>query len=164
MQNKNTPKHLKIWRGLYVREGNSIKEAPKEDIALAKTYPMSNDKGEWLDQIRITILSEKTNYSIGEEIRIVHVVESVKEGYELYIMGPKTIYAEYVNGKLVTKQIPNNWSDPLIPLIYDGEIEISPAVDYNYEITSYHFKNPGEYEIQWAPGKLKSNVIRINVK
>ena len=39
----------------------------------------------------------------------------------------------------------------------------SPAVDYNYDITSHVFDEPGIHEIQWVLGPWASNVLKIEV-
>lgn len=157
------PSHLKRWGGLYIRKGNQIVEAPQEDVKLAKTYPTYANKGAWRDDIRITVMTQKSVYKPGEEIKVIHIVEAVKTGYELYIMGPKEIYGEYINNVLVTTAIPKDRDDPLIPLLYDGAVLPCPAVDYNYEITTYTFSKPGVYNIQWKLGELVSNLHKIRV-
>ena len=54
-------------------------------------------------------------------------------------------------------------SDPFSPQEYDGRVLDSPATDFNFEITTYSFAQPGSYEISWRPGKWSSNVLKINV-
>jgi hypothetical protein len=51
----------------------------------------------------------------------------------------------------------------LEPATYNGLTVPSPAVDYNYEITSYRFDAVGEHRIQWRLGALRSNVLTIEV-
>ena len=165
MQEKNEiPEHLKVWRGLSVLKEDRFVDAPEEDINLAKSYPLYKEKGEWIDDTRLTIITSKTSYKIDEEIRVVHVVESIKSDYELYIMGPKIISGESVNGNLTTPAVSEDIGDPLIPMIYDGATVKCPAVDYNYEVTSYTFGKSGKYVIQWKLGGLTSNKIKIIVK
>lgn len=164
MESQDLPEHLRHWGGLYERKGESIVDASPQDVAVAKAYPFFADKGEWQDDLRITIMTEKTSYRIGEEVRVLHAVESIKEDGLLYIMGPKMIYDQYVNGELTTEKTPEYQTDPLVPLIYDGAVESAPALDYNYDISLYTFDKPGEYVIQWKPGTLRSNLIRIRVK
>src|SRR3989338_10559605 len=79
MDNQDLPEHLKVWRGLYERKGDIIEDASPEDVEVAKAYPFFADKGEWQDAVRITIITAKTSYRTGEEIRIIHVVESKKK-------------------------------------------------------------------------------------
>lgn len=160
----NCNDHLLVWGGLSVLKDGRFVDAPQEDQVLAKSYPLHEEKGPWIDSTRITILSLKSVYEVNEEIRIVHVVESIKPEYELYIMGPKIIYGEYINGELVSEPVPEGVSDPLIPMIYDGAVLKTPAVDYNYNISLYSFETPGEYKIQWDLGNLKSNTLKITVE
>jgi hypothetical protein len=50
-------------------------------------------------------------------------------------------------------------------------VEKRPIADFNYEITTYSFSEPGEHTIQWKGGGasvqgdlgLESNVIKVNV-
>ena len=163
-EDRETPEHQTVWRGLYVLDDGTIKEASDKDISTAKNYPSFDGKGEWKDETRLTILSEKSSYELNEEIRVIHVVESTKADYELYIMGPKTVYGETVNGELMSPALPELMDDPLIPLMYDGETVPCPTLDYNYEITSYSFDSPGEYKIQWELGDMISNELIITVK
>jgi|GEM_PF-1019474 len=156
--------HLLHWGGLSIRENGTLKEAPQEDQVVAKSYPLHYEKGPWTDSTRITILSLKSTYEVGEDIRVIHVVESIKTDYELYIMGPKTIYGEHVDGELASPAVPQDFDDPLIPSIYNGAVETCPAVDYNYDITIYSFDTPGEHTIQWDLGDMKSNVLKVTVK
>jgi hypothetical protein len=156
------PEHVKRWPGLYVREGDRIVDAPERDQALAKTYPHFRDKGPILNGRRISILTEKTVHRVGGEVRIIHVVEFTAPGSQAYIMGPKPVFGEFINEKLVTEPAPSG--DPLVPLEYDGVTLPSPAVDYNFEITSYRFSAPGAYRIQWRLGALVSNLLVVTVE
>jgi hypothetical protein len=155
------PEYLKRWPGLYQREGGRIVEASPQDIAVARSYPRFNDKGLIVDGKRLTILTENTTHRLDEEVRIIHVVEFTEPGYQAYIMGPKPIYGEYVNDELVTEAAPSG--DPLVPVEYSGATLPTPAVDYNYDITSYRFQMPGLYRIQWRMGSLQSNILSIEV-
>ena len=157
------PEYLKRWPGLFIREGDRIIEAPVEDIVVAQKYPEWSDKGAVIDGTRLTIMTEKTSYQIGEEIHVIHVVDVTEPGRDVYIMGPKKVYGEYIDGELVSKPLPEG-EDPLIPGLYDGAILASPAVDYNYEITYYTFDEPETHQIHWQLGALRSNTIVIEVK
>jgi len=154
--------YLKRWPGLYVRDGNRILDAPPRDVAVAKSYPRFQDKGQIVDGRRITILTESTIHRPGDEVRILHVVEFTEPGYQAYIMGPKPVYGEYVNDKLATEPVPAG--DPLVPADYSGVTLPTPAVDYNFDITSYIFQAPGIYRIQWRLGLLKSNTLAVTVE
>ena len=156
------PSHLKRWPGLYVRAGGRIVEAPAEDIELAQTYPEWPDKGAVVEGKRLTILTNVRPYRINEEVRIIHVLEVVDPGHQVYIMGPKPVYGEYINNRLATAPPPEG--DPLVPLEYNGTTLTSPAVDYNYEIASYVFPEPGIYRIVWELQRLQSNILIIKVE
>jgi hypothetical protein len=148
---------------VYVRDGNEIKPAPEADQKVARGYPAWPDKGALTDGRRITIMTSRTTVAVNEPIRIVHVAETVRPDDELYVMGPKQVYGEYVDGKLASAALPAG-DDPLIPPgLYDGAVVASPAADYNYEITSYRLDAPGMHEIQWKLGPLTSNVLRVEV-
>jgi hypothetical protein len=53
--------------------------------------------------------------------------------------------------------------DPLEPATYDGPVLDGPGVDFNWEITSYRFAEPGRYVIVWEPGDLRSNELIVDV-
>jgi hypothetical protein len=156
------PAYLQHFPGLFVRKGAEIVDAPPADIEVAKTYPRSKEKGPVIDGHRITLLSKKRTYRVGEEVRVLHFHEINVEGEQVYPMGPKPIRGEYVNGKLVTPSVLVD-ADPFIPQEYDGAVIPSPAVDYNWEITSYRFSAPGTRAIQWKLGKFASNILTIEV-
>lgn len=156
------PQHLEHWPGLFVREGERIVEAPAEDQAVAQSYPGWPDKGSILDGKRLTILTKKTTYQVDEEIRVIHIFEAVEPGHQVYIMGPKTIYGEYLDEQSVTLTPPEG-EDPLIPQFYNGRVVPSPAVDFNYEITSYSFSAPGKHKIYWKLNSLQSNTLVFEI-
>jgi hypothetical protein len=156
------PNYLKHWPGLYVRQDNRIVDAPAEDVAVARSYPDWSDKGQIINGKRITIMTNKLIYQENEEIRIIHVVEVVEPGHELFIMGPKQVYGEYIDEQLVSAPpLPN--ADPLRPLLYDGETVKSPGVDYNYDITAYRLSEPGKHQIIWKLDSLKSNTLTLEI-
>jgi len=154
--------HLRHWPGLFVREGDRIVPAPEEDERLARTYPDWPDKGPVYGGRRITVMAKKDAYSVGEEVRVIHVFEAIEPGHRVYVMGPKPVQGEYVDEKLATGPPPTG-GDPLVPLNYNGRVLPSPAVDYNYEITSYKFSEPGTHRILWKIGPLRSNVLKVTV-
>lgn len=80
----------------------------------------------------------------------------------VYVAGPKEPKGEYVDGSLVTSALPEG-EEALTPATYDGAVLPSPAIDYNYEITTYTFDKPGMHEIYWELGPLRSNVLKINI-
>jgi hypothetical protein len=155
------PEHLRHFPGLYVRVGDKIVDAPKADQDLAKSYPGYKFKGEVHKGIRLTILTARSEAAVGEEVRVIHVLEAVEKGHQVYVMGPKPVYEEYVDGKLATEHYPG-------PGVYDGAVMASPWADYNYEITSYRFDQPGKHTIQWKGGDpsgeslgIESNVLTV---
>jgi hypothetical protein len=101
MSDPSIPQHLRHWGGLFERQGNRIVDAPPEDIAVARTYPLFPDKGSIISGVRLNLMSQRRQYRIGEEVRVVHVVEVVEPGREVYVMGPKPVYGEYVDDVLV---------------------------------------------------------------
>lgn len=153
--------YLYRWPGLYVREGERIVEAPLADVAVARSYPQFNDKGGAIGGRRITILTESSRHLVGDEVRVIHVVDFTEHGQRAYVMGPKPVYGEYVNGQLMTDPVPEG--DPLVPMTYNGVTLPTPAVDYNFDITSYRFQEPGPWTIQWRLGPLHSNLLSITV-
>jgi hypothetical protein len=156
------PPHLAQFPGLYVRKGDQIVDAPPADVAVAKTYPRSKEKGPVVDGHRLTILAAKRRYRVGEEVRVIHVHEVVAAGDMVYVMGPKPIRGEMLDGKMATSMVLAD-GDPFVPEIYDGVTLQSPAVDYNWEITTYRFSAPGTHRIQWRLGKFDSNTLVIEV-
>ena len=149
---------------LYVRDGDKIVNAPAADLTVAQRYPEFQDKGKLHKGQRITIMTAKMTYQVGEEVRVIHVLEAPKPGLELYVMGPKQIHDEFVDGK------------PASPARtglagYNGRVTKSPDVDFNYEISSYTFDKPGQHTIQWKGAghpiqgnlDLESNLLRITV-
>lgn len=155
-EDESLPPYLKEWRGLSMRNGNEIVPALPEDIAIARSYPKAQEKGEIVGGKRLTILTKKKRYEVGEEIRVIHVLEIVEPGHELLIMGPKPVYGEYVDDRPVTPQRPDAQD-------YDGAVVESPNVDYNYDITSYRFFEPGHHRIQWQLDDLRSNTIELEI-
>jgi hypothetical protein len=157
--------HEHLARGsLYVRVGNDIVEAPARDLAVAKQYPTFPDKGPLQDGQRITIMTAKSTYRVGEEVRIIHVLEAPEAGHEIYVMGPKAIEDEFVDGKLASQERKH-----LAP--YNGRVVQSPGIDFNYDVSTYKFVSPGVHTIQWKGGghssqgnlNLESNVLRIEI-
>ncbi|MCB9760770.1 MAG: hypothetical protein H6739_13090 [Alphaproteobacteria bacterium] len=158
------PDHLRNFRRLYVREGERVLVAPEADQAVARGYPIWEPKGAWRDGRRITILTEKARYAVGEEVRVIHVAESVRKGDTLWVAGPKEVRGEIVDGVLVTPPYPEGNNFPFSLLcIYDGLVVDAPGVDYGFEITSRRFGEPGVHTIVWRAGVLESNTIMVIV-
>jgi len=139
-----------------MRKENEIVDALPEDVAVAKSYPKTKEKGEVVGGIRLTILTKKKRYQVGEEVRVIHVMEAVEPGHELFIMGPKPVHGEYVDDRPVTPQSPAEQD-------YDGVVLESPNVDYNYDITSYRFFEPGCHRIHWQMRELRSNTLELEI-
>jgi hypothetical protein len=151
------PEYLKRTPEVYARQNGQIVPAPAADQAVAATFPASPVRGPLTGGRRITILTAKTAYQVGEEVRVIHVLDAPEPGHEVHVMGPKAIHGEFVDGVERTPPDPG-------PGTYDGRVLPSPAVDYNYEVTSYRFDVPGIHLIQWKVGALVSNVLAVDVK
>jgi hypothetical protein len=150
------PEYLKTPE-LWVRAGNDIVRAPAEDNAVAATYATSPARSRPLvDNMRIAILTARTRVAVGEPVRVIHVLDAPEPGTEVYVMGPKEITDEVVDGVPGTAQ-------PVIPLTYDGMVVRSPHADFNYDITVHTFTTPGRHTITWHLGNLTSNTLEIDV-
>jgi hypothetical protein len=159
---EDVPEHLSHWPGLFVREGERIVEATGEDQSVARSYPHWPDKGRLTEGRRVTVMTRKTDYGVNEEVRVIHVYEVIEPGHLVYVMGPKPVYGEYIDGQLATPAPPPG-EDPFVPSDYDGRALPSPAVDYNYDITRYRFAEPGRHQICWQIGDLRSNALKLEV-
>jgi len=162
----NVPAHLRGRpSSLYMRVKDKIVEAPPELLKLAQSYSSFADKGKTSKGRRITIMAEKERCQVGEQVRLLHVLEAVAPGLEIYVMGPKPVYDEYIDGKNGCPKPPDAAG------VYDGVVLRSPAADFHYDITSYTFAKPGRHTIQWKGGGhpiegdvgLESNVLTINI-
>jgi hypothetical protein len=154
-EDKSIPAHLRHFPGLYLRKNDRIVEAPSEDIDTARRYPRTKDKGKIINGKRITIMTAKNRYRIGEEVRVIHVFEAVEAGHEIFVMGPKPVL-EFLDDHLATPT-----AAPI--QVYDGPVLKSPGVDYNYEITRYRFNEPGKHIIYWKLDELVSNTIDLEI-
>ncbi len=150
------------WGGMSVRRGDDLVDAPAADQELAKSYPAWPAKGRATDGVALTIMTAKTTYAIGEEVRVIHVLDVSVAGRGVYIMGPKVPSDEFLDGVRATPP-PEIASYPWVGS-YDGAVLPSPAIDYNYEITSYRFATPGTHAIEWRLGGLASNRISVVVR
>ena len=163
-QQQEIPEHLRHWPGLFIRQGDRIAGAPAEDIAVAKAYPKYADKGKVTGGRRLTIMTAKRRYRVGEKIRVIHVFEALQPGHQVFVMGPKPVRRDCVDGK------PVGGDDPDM-VVYDGRVLPSPAADYNYEVTTYKFDAPSVHTIQWRGGSqtvqglkgLVSNTLRLEI-
>ena len=96
---------------------------------MAKTYRAFKNKGPLVVGQRITIMTHHARCRIGEPVRVLHILEAVEPGKSVHLMGPKKVYDEYVDGKLVTSKGPG--AEP-----YNGMVADRPIADFNYEITT----------------------------
>ncbi len=150
---------------LGARDADAILSAPPGDIAVLRSYPRRKEKGALTGAAgeRLTILTAKTVYAAGEEVRVIHVHEATKAGVKLYVMGPKAIFGEYIDGKLASK------AEAAPPGLYDGAVKDSPYADDNYEV-SVHRLGAGTHRLQWrfatlsGPTVLASNILTIEVR
>jgi hypothetical protein len=156
-ERKDQPEYLRRWPGLFMRKGDQIVDAPPGDVEIAKRYPGFVNKGTVVAGRRITIMTRASTYGVGEPVRVLHMLEALEPGQKVFVMGPKAVYGEYVDGRLATAAT----ADPA--QAYDGRVLDSPAVDYNYDITQYTFSEPGPHTIHWQMGELRSNTLEIDV-
>jgi hypothetical protein len=156
------PRHKLHWGGLKVRAGADLVDASPDDAAVVQGYDAWEAKGSEVDSIRLTLMTAKTDYAIGESIHVVHVLEVTAPGRDVYIMGPKAAWGEYLDGALATTP-PETKEYPWVGA-YDGATLPSPEIDYNYDITHYQFDLPGTHVIQWQLGTLTSNPIVVRVR
>ncbi len=149
---------------LYARVGGKIVDAPAADLAVLQGYVAWANKGPLQEPSgqRLTIMTAKTRYAVGEEVRVIHVHEATKPGVELYVMGPKTAYGKFVDGVLVGPATAPDTS-------YDGAVVPSPYIDHNYEV-SVHNLAAGTHKLQWktvtlsGPTQLVSNELVVDVR
>jgi hypothetical protein len=116
-----------------------------------------------VDGRRLTLLTEATDLRPGDTLHVAHVYEVVRPGESLYVMGPKPVYGEALDGETVTPPVPLG-DHPLEPGLYDGRVLPSPGLDHNFELTSYTFERPGRHELTWRVDDLASNTLTIEVR
>jgi hypothetical protein len=147
---------------LFVRNGDRVVEAPEEDRAVAAGYAEWEPKGSAVAGRRVTVMTAGSTYAVDDEVRVIHAMEALDPDVALYVVGPKEVIGESVDGELRTAA-PQPGVDPLEPATYDGPVLAGPGVDFNWEITSYRFGEPGRHVIVWEPGELRSNELTIDV-
>ncbi len=160
------PGHLREFPGLFARQGDGIVHAPAADVAVARSYARRTARGPLAATgERLTLLAAKSVYAADEEIRVVHVYEATRPGTDVYVMGPKAIFGESVDGVPTTPRDP-----PLAP--YSGLVLPSPRADWNFEVTTYRLP-PGRHVLRWtcraafAPDDaplLVSNDLTVDVR
>jgi hypothetical protein len=143
---------------------SQIVKSPREDVEVLRGYPRFPNKGAIMGPAgeRLTIMTRRTAYAVGEEIRVLHVHEATRPGVSLMVMGPKGIFGEYVDARLAS----HGAEAPPEP--YDGVTLPSPDVDHNYESSSYKLP-AGKHTVQWkfktlSGTYLESNVLTIEVR
>ncbi len=70
---------------------------------------------------------------MNEPVRVIHVLEVFAKGEDLFVMGPKPITGEWVDGTRVTPEVPT-WGAFTTMDVYDGlrrRVMQSPALDVN---------------------------------
>jgi hypothetical protein len=139
-------------------------KSPQEDVEVLRGYPRSTEKGPLTGphRERLTILTAKKIYAQGEAVRVLHVHEITLPGGQLFVMGPKGIFGEYIDGRLVS------YLAEAEPSSYDGRVLPSPNVDDNYESSIYKMP-PGVHTLQWkfktlSGTYLESNVLRVEIR
>src|SRR5947208_1571653 len=91
-------------------------------------------------------MADKHRCRLGEQVRVLHVLEAIAPGVQVFVMGPKPIYDEFVDGKNARLRSAGFWD------VYDGRVLDGPTVDFNYDITAYRFETLGRHTIQWKGG------------
>ncbi len=135
--------------------------ATLDDILAA--YQAWPDKGATNgDGERVTVLTLPGEVIVaGTPVDIYHVYEATTSGLTVYVMGPKPVYGESVDGSPTTPAGPPG--EELAPALYDGTTVASPGVDANYDVTTYTFAT-GSHTVTWDPvSGLDSNTLTITV-
>lgn len=148
---------------LYERKGAAIVAAPASDLALARSYRGLKYKGEIVNGVRKTIMTRKQRYRIGEPVRVIHVLESVQYGPQMSLMGPEPICTEYVDDKLADNQFCHGSRS------VSGGVTWYPSTNFNFDISTYRFNEPGIHTIRWKSGyfqdrRSESNLIKISIE
>ncbi len=131
------------------------------DLDAAKAaYARWPDKGPERDGWRLTVFTEQLVASVGEDVVVLHAAEATT-GHSVYVMGPKPVRGESVDGHPTT---PPATAYELAPLDYDGKVLTGPAADLNFEPTRYTFDEPDIHVVTWEIGDLRSNELRIDVR
>lgn len=131
--------------------------ARPQDIAVARGYAEFTDKGPPSSSERLTIMTERGEYAVGEEVRVIHVREVFADDVQVERMGPKRVYGEWVDGALVTAPAPS-------AALYDGSYVLSPVIDFFYDVTTYRFEEEGTHSLYWQPAGFRSNVLTLLVR
>lgn len=136
----------------------SSSEASPSHLALEKTYRAVENKGKVMYGMRSTILTHKRRYKVGEPVMVFHVLESVRDGVEMPLGGPKPICSEYIDGILAdNKKCRGSYS-------VSEQVVRHPIVNFNFDMSTYCFSEPGEHTISWKPWLGESNLITLNIE
>ena len=112
------------------------------------------------DGLTLGIAADKASVAVGEEVHVAHAV-GVPAGHDAWIMGPKPVYGEIVDGQTRTEM----YEIAEYPWVgeYDGAVVPGPRVDNNFAVTSYSCATPGKHTIVWSIGGHVSNTLEIDV-
>lgn len=118
--------------------------------------PVAQDDG-----LTLGIAADRTSVAVGEVVSVAHAV-GVPAGHDAWIMGPKPVYGENVDGQARTEM----YETADYPWVgeYDGAVVPGPRVDNNFVVTSYRFATPGKHTIVWSIGGHVSNTLVIDVR
>lgn len=139
----------------------TITEADKE-LARSLYEDLAHKSEENAERI-LAILTAQKVVAVDEPVRVFHLIEFMKKGAEIFIMGPKDIYGEFVNGHLASPKVPEGQMYPWM-MLYDGPVLEGPGLDENFKVSVYRFSQPGRYEINWQFEEQRSNTLTITVK
>jgi hypothetical protein len=131
-----------------------------EDIE--RVYAGWTERGPERDGRRLTLMALRTSLQVGESVEVLHVYEVLSGGHRLYVMGPKPVYGERLDGHAVTPATPPPGDDPFAPGVYDGRVLPGPGIDCNFDSTRYAFSSPGSHEVVWESGGLRSNALALH--
>ncbi len=129
---------------------------------VAHVYEGWEERGPEHDGRRITLMALRTSVAVGETVDVMHVYEVLDGERSLYVMGPKPVYGERLDGEPATPAEPPEGDDPFAPGLYDGRVLPGPGVDGNFEVTSYTFSEPGRHEVTWEVAGLRSNALVLD--
>jgi len=86
---------------------------------------------------------------------VIHVHKDIERSWMGYVMGPKPVFGEYVDGQLAASAPPPGNTHSCRQIMM-GALR-SPAVDDDYNITRYRFAESGRHQTHRQIGKLRSN-------
>jgi hypothetical protein len=132
--------------------------APDE---VARVYEGWDERGPESGGRRITLMALRTSVAVGESVEVLHVYEVLSGERSLFVMGPKPVYGERLDGRPATPAEPPEGDDPFAPGLYDGRVLPGPGVDGNFEVTHYTFSAPGRHEVTWEVAGLRSNSLAL---